>query len=222
MHADALARGIAEEDVVMAAAIGERGPFVAQDADELAGSAALARQALELAPLGVVEPDVVLAERREVEARVLGGVGEERAGRALPFGERGVAVGLAPEDEALRRLFDAHRVAARRQAAVRAAHLETMDADAGRCGCRPRARAASRPAATRPTTVPSSRISYAGVGPLARFIASSSLRTVTENGSPRSTTEGPSRRTAAISGLPTIAIVGQRSPKKSPEPSGST
>ncbi len=68
-----------------------------------------------------------------------------------------------------------------------------------------------------PTTLPSSVTSYAGVGPLARFIASSSLRTVTENGSPRATTEGPSSRTAATSGLPTIAIVGQRRPKKSPD-----
>ena len=134
-----------------------------------------------------------------------GRVLEERARRALTLGERGVAVHLAPEHAVLRRLFDAHRVAARGEPSVGALHLEAMDTELVDAQAVDASERARLPAATRPTTLPSSVTSYAGVGPLARFIASSSLRTVTENASPRATTEGPSSRTAATSGLPTIA-----------------
>ena len=133
LHPHAPMIGSAEEHVVVAAGGAPRGPLVPEQRDQPSVARALARQSLHLAPLEVVEPVVVLAERGEVEATVVARPGPVAAGRALPFGHAGVAVGLAPEDPCARtaraaRLADPDRVRGRRDRSVRRAHLEAVDA----------------------------------------------------------------------------------------------
>ena len=106
-----LAVGAAEEHVVVAAAFAGRGPFVAQEGDRPARLRGAAAELLQLLPLVVVEPEVMLREGQEVEARVLYTVAEVPRRRSLALGEAGVAVGFSPQDPALGLGFDPDRVA---------------------------------------------------------------------------------------------------------------
>ena len=91
---------------------------------QIAALGVAACQVLELLPLGVVEPDVVLGVAEEVEPRVLDRVAEEALGRTLPLRQAGVHVRLAPEDSASRRRFHPDRVRAGRERAVGGDDLE--------------------------------------------------------------------------------------------------
>jgi hypothetical protein len=116
--------GAPEDHVVMAAGRALRRPLVGEERDHATVAVGVGRQALERAPLGVVEPAVVLGQGNEVEPRVLGAVDVVLLGRPLGLGEVGVPVELAPEDARAPALADPDRVRARGEAAVGGSHVE--------------------------------------------------------------------------------------------------
>ena len=126
--ADALAPGGgAEQHVVVAALEVLDGPLVAEEGDE-----ALVRKPLHVArqhgPFVVVHPDVVFGVGYVVQLRIVLGPAHEALRGADALGEAGVAVGVAPVDAALRRVFHQHRVGGADDAAVCAANGEAVHA----------------------------------------------------------------------------------------------
>ncbi|MCE2560130.1 MAG: hypothetical protein J4F98_16475 [Acidobacteria bacterium] len=125
----AAAGRVAEEHVVVAAQRRARSPLEAQDRRELAVDPVLLDQLLQLAPLAVVHPDVVLGEAVEP-----GHVAPEpvvAVGRSLALGEGGVTVGLAPVDAGGRVILDANGIARRPDRSVLIPDGETVDAGFG-------------------------------------------------------------------------------------------
>ena len=111
---DQIGVGVPEDHVVVTAGRALRRPLVGEERDRATVVVGGGRQTLERPPLGGVEPGVVLGQRQEVEARVLGAVDVVLLGRSLRLGEVGVAVELAPEDPIASLLAHPDRVRARR------------------------------------------------------------------------------------------------------------
>ena len=127
----AAARRVAEEDVVVPAERRPRGPLEAEDGRELAFDPVVLDQLLQLPPLAVVHPDVVLGEAQEVEPGHIAPEPVVAVRRSLPLGEGGVAVGLTPVDAVCRVVLDPDRIARRADRSVLVLHREAVDAGLG-------------------------------------------------------------------------------------------
>ena len=127
----AAAGRVAEEHVVVPAERRPRRPLEAEDRRELAFDPVLLDQLLQLPPLAVVHPDVVLGEAQEVEPRHVAAEPVVAVRRALAFGEGGVAVGFAPVDAVRGGLLDADGIARRPDRSVLVPDGEAVDAGCG-------------------------------------------------------------------------------------------